>query len=168
MHRKDLVFVLAGLLLVVVSGCGSVRHQITLRDNYLPPTAVRIEVGQATNATGQTFDVNVEQMLTDALTERLRNEDLLWVGPGGQRLVLVSKIVEYEKGDAFKRWLLPGWGATVLSIRSDLRDGNQLVGSAEARRTVSFGGGYTIGAWRTIFADLAGDVVSDLRAKIPK
>jgi hypothetical protein len=46
--------------------------------------------------------------------------------------------------------------------------GDQLVGSEQARRTVSIGGAYTIGAWRTIFNSIAEDIVDDLREKIPK
>jgi len=33
---------------------------------------------------------------------------------------------------------------------------------------ISFGGGYTIGAWKSIFGDVAEDIVGELRAKIRK
>ncbi len=93
---------------------------------------------------------------------------MLWTDGQPHKVVLACKIVEYDEGNAFKRWLLPGWGATVLSIQCDMKKGGQLVGSNDARRTVSAGGGYTIGAWRTIFENLAEDVVEDLRSKIPQ
>ena len=105
-------------------------------------------------------------MLTDAFAKELRKETMLWDGGSDTKLVLNSKIVEYAKGNAFKRWLLPGWGSTVLTIQCDLMNGNNVVGSAEARRTVSVGGGYTIGAWKTIFASVSKDVVGDLRSQI--
>lgn len=127
-----------------------------------------VEVGAVTNQTGHTFEVNVEQLLTNALAEELRSENLLWSGGESRRLVLMSSIVEYEEGDAFKRWLLPGWGSTVLTVRGDLKDGERLVGSVDARRTVSAGGVYTIGAWKSIFGDVAKDIVGELRTKIPK
>ena len=156
------------LSIMALTGCGAVQHKITFQDNYSPQAQTKIEVGQVTNETKETFDVNVEQMLTDAFAEELRKEAMLWDGGSDTKLVLNSKIVEYAKGDAFKRWLLPGWGSTVLTIQCDLKDGNKVVGSAEARRTVSIGGGYTIGAWKTIFASVAKDVVKDLRSQIPK
>jgi len=93
----------------------------------------------------------------------------LWAGaPAGEHLILTSQIVEYEEGDAFKRWLLPGWGTTVLSIHCELKDSatGKLLGAVEARRTISIGGAYSIGAWRTVFASVAKDVVKELRAKI--
>ena len=156
------------LTIMALTGCGAVQHKVTFQDNYSPQAQTKIEVGQVTNETKETFDVNVEQMLTDAFAEELRKETMLWDGGSDTKLVLSSKIVEYAKGDAFKRWLLPGWGSTVLTIQCDLKDGNKVVGSAEARRTVSIGGGYTIGAWKTIFASVAKDVVKDLRSQIPK
>ncbi len=152
---------------VILAACGSVHHEIRLNDNYAPPAGTNIEVGTVENATGQVFDIKIDDMFREALTERLTAERLLSGGTEGRTLVLSTKIVEYEKGDAFKRWLLPGWGATVLSVQSDIRDGDRLVGAIEARRTVSAGGGYTVGAWKTIFNSVADDIVADLRAKIP-
>ena len=164
-------FILLGL---VLAGCGAVSHEGTLLNGYVPERGIRIEVGKVTNATGQTptvdgETVNIEQMLTDNLTAKLRDEEFLWAGAPGRRLVLISKILEYEPGDAFKRWLLPGWGSTVVAVEGELHDEtNTLVGTVQARRTVSFGGAYTIGAWRSIFSSVADDIVSDLRSKIPK
>jgi hypothetical protein len=156
------------ILVFTVLGCGSVQHKVSFQENYVIQPNTKIEVGKVTNETGQTFDVNVEEMLSNSLSGALGEKKLLWTGDEGHKLILNSKIVEYEKGDAFKRWLLPGWGATVLSVQADLKDGDQLVGTAEARRTVSAGGGYTIGAWRTVFNGLANDVVDDLVSKIAK
>lgn len=165
---KSFTPLLIVLLMAIVSGCGSVNHKLSLLDDYTLQPRTKIEVGKVTNETGKTFDIDIEQILTDAFDEVLQKEKLLPVGGEGHRLLLTSRIVEYEKGSAFKRWLLPGLGSTVISIKGDLRDVDQVVGSFQARRTVSVGGGYTIGAWRKIFASIAKDVVKDLRSKIPK
>jgi len=154
------------IFLIVATGCGSVQHKANFQNDYVPQPDTKIEVGRVVNETGQTFDVEVEKMLTDAFAEALREENMLWTGGEGHKLILTGKIVEYEKGDAFKRWLLPGWGSTVLTIQCDLRNDNQLVGSADARRTVSAGGGYTIGAWKTIFVSVAKDLVKDLQEQL--
>ena len=162
------LILLSILIIVVLAGCGAVHHKVTFQDNYLLQAQTKIEVSQATNETNEPFDVNVEQMLTDALAEELRKEAMLWIGGTDSKLVLNAKIIEYSKGSWFKRWLLPGWGSTVLGIQCDLKDGDKVVGSAEARRTISFGGLVTIDAWRTIFGKVAKDVVQDLRVQIPK
>ena len=156
------------IAVIILTGCGSVQHKISFQDDYSPQPQTRVEVGEVSNETNETFDVDIEQMLTNALAEKLREETLLWNGGNNTKLVLNSKIIEYAKGDAFKRWLLPGWGSTVLNIQCELKDGNIVVGSVEARRTVSIGGGYSVGAWRTIFDSVAKDVVKDLRSHIPE
>ena len=157
------------VILCLLSACGTVEHKLTLVDNFSPEPTIGIEVGKVTNETGKTFgpEINVEDMLRRALTEKLTADYLLSDNTTQSKLVLDSKILDYDEGDAFKRWLLPGWGATVLTIQSDLRKDGQLVGTVDAKRTVSAGGGYTIGAWKTIFDNLAADVVEDLRTKIP-
>ncbi len=151
-----------------LAACGSVQHELRLNDGYLPQPGTNVEVEAVSNATGQTFDIDVEQMFWAALSEKLGHAQLSRPGTSGPKLALRTKIVEYEKGDAFKRWLLPGWGATVLSVHSDVMDGGRLVGTIAARRTVSAGGGYTIGAWKTIFNSVADDIVSDLKSKLPE
>lgn len=156
-----------GLLLCLVTGCGTVQHSLTLTPGYQLKADTRVEVGEVSNETGQSFDVDVVKLLSDALTEELRRTDLLWSGGESYHIKVTSQIVDYKKGNAFKRWLLPGWGSTVLIVHCDLLDGGRIVGSAEAKRTVSVGGGYTIGAWHTIFAGVAKDVVADLRKQIP-
>jgi hypothetical protein len=154
--------------MMALTGCGAVQHKVTFKDSYSLRPETKIDIGQVKNECTETFDVNVEQMLKDALANQLSKEAMLWDGGSSTKLVLNSKVIEYAKGNAFKRWLLPGWGTTVLTIQCDLKDGDEVVGSAEARRTISFGGGYTIGAWQTIFNSVAKDVVKDLNSQIPK
>ncbi len=175
MRRHEKISVPICLLVMfalVVSGCGAVSHQAQFEPNYVPKADTRIEVGPVTNETGKTFDVDIPKMFTDALTERLTDDQLLWNGASQDvtHLVITTKIIDYDQGDAFKRWLLPGWGSTVLSMHCELKESasGKLVGSVDARRTVSFGGAYTIGAWRTIFASVAKDVVGELRSQMQK
>jgi uncharacterized protein DUF4410 len=165
------MFLLVGL---VLSGCGAVSHESALLGDYVPARGMRVEVGKVSNATGQapTVDgepLDIERLLTEKLTEKLRSDNFLGAGSPDRRLVLDSRITEYEPGDAFKRWLLPGWGSTVVAVEGELRDEtNAVVGTVRARRTVSFAGAYTIGAWRGVFGSVADDIVSELRSKIAR
>lgn len=158
-----------GIFVVAIVGCGTVHHMAKFESDFLPKPDTRVEVGTIDNETGQTFDIDISKMFMDALSESLEKESLLWAGgSGSEHLIITSKIVEYEKGDAFKRWLLPGWGSTVLSVHCELKENTsgKIIGSVDARRTVSIGGAYSIGAWKTIFASVAKDVVEELRSKI--
>ena len=73
-------------------------------------------------------------------------------------------------GNAFQRWLLPGWGSTVLAVRGTLRDqpSGKSAASIDYQRSVHFGGLYTVGAWETIFPSVAGDIAQDLKVKIER
>ena len=105
--------------------------------------------------------------MRDELEAKLRASGLFAGSTGGkQPLVISVRIVDYEPGDAFKRWLMPGYGSTVLSVECELRDGSKKVATINARRTVDAGGGYTIGAWNTIFTTIAEDIVSSLKKKL--
>lgn len=171
MRLKKLVSacLLAGLTAAAL-GRGAVSHSAQMEPTFVPKADTLIEGGPVVNDTRKTFDVNLPQMFTDALTQQLQSDNLLWTGAGKtDHLIIATKIVEYEPGNAFKRWLLPGYGSTVLTLHCELKDSasGNMVGSVDARRTVSFGGAYTIGAWRTVFASVAKDVVQELRTKIP-
>lgn len=164
MEKVRLLMILA--LAAVLHGCGSVKHRLDLSEGYAPPQEARVAIGQIRNQSGKDFgEIDPVGLLRDSLAEALRKENLLWSG-SGPKITIDADIIEYEPGSAFKRWLLPGWGSTVLTVRAALRDGERIVGTAESRRTISIGGGYSIGAWRTIFSDVAEDLAGDLKAKI--
>ena len=158
---------LIGIVTLMFWRCGSVQHQAKLNKEYLPKEDLSIKVAKVVNDTGFTFDIDIEDRLAVALEDQLLEEDLLWLGGNEPALIMESRIVEYKKGDAFKRWMMPGWGATELSIRCELKDDkNHSVGSVAASREIAAGGGYTIGAWETVFKDVAKDVAKDLRGQL--
>ncbi len=170
MNRKRMVngtviVMFAAVLMIAASGCGTVQHNLDLQQDYLPKSGAKVEVGNVLNKTGQTFDVPVEDMLKKALVDAFLEANLAGSGSEASNLMTNCRIVNYEKGDAFKRWLMPGWGATELTIQCDLLDAGSVVGTINAMRTVTAGGGYTIGAWEKVFAHIASDVAEDIKGK---
>ena len=93
---------------------------------------------------------------------------MLWEKGDNAKLTLNASIVEYNKGSAFKRWLMPGWGSTDLIVHCDLKDGTNTIGTVQAKGTVNWGGGFSVGAWKDIFDSVAKDAVRDLSKKINK
>jgi hypothetical protein len=106
-------------------------------------------------------------MLRDAMVNELAEDNLLGTQDSPDVVEMNLNIIEYRKGDAFKRWLWPGYGSTVLVIEATLldRDGN-VDATAQANRSVDAGGGFTTGAWEKIFKTVASDLVSDLKGSI--
>lgn len=158
----------ATLALAALSAC-AVPTGTKTESELLPHPAAKIELVEVSNATGQEFDVDAPALLRAAMEEALRDEDLA-ASPGfvEDRFVLSLAITDYRPGNAFKRWLLPGYGSTVLAVRGTLRDAatGGLAASVVHRRSVLAGGAYTIGAWKTIFRSVAGDLAADLRVRI--
>ncbi|MCR5256645.1 MAG: hypothetical protein K6E40_00635, partial [Desulfovibrio sp.] len=87
----------------------------------------------------------------------------------GTGYVLRTDIVRYEPGNAFKRWLMPGFEATRLNVVGKVftREG-VLVAAVPVERYVGFGGGFTIGAWKDVFQDVAKEIVRVLKKECAK
>jgi hypothetical protein len=165
--RHLLVALVIGLSLIFFGACAYVQHRASINKDYFPKEDVRIKVTKVVNDTGYTFDVDIEQLLANTLEQQLMEEKLLNLGQMEPNLFLESRIIGYKKGSAFKRWVMPVWGATELAIRCDLKDDkSNLVGTAMSSREIVGGGLHTVGAWETIFNDVANDVAGDLKDQI--
>lgn len=161
---KSLLFIIPVLFLIA---CGTVEHTVRVEDQQAFGADTRILVGEVANKTGETFDVDIEAMLRDAMVNELSRENLLGQEATPGVVTMNVNIIEYRKGDAFKRWLWPGYGSTVLVVEATLLDADGNVdATAQANRSVDAGGGYTVGAWKKIFDDVSADLVSDLKSTV--
>jgi hypothetical protein len=161
---KSLLLIFPILFLVA---CGTVEHSVRVEDQQAFGVDTKILVGEVANKTGESFDIDVEAMLRDAMVNELAKENLLGQQGTPDLVSMDVNIIEYRKGDAFKRWLWPGYGSTVLVIEATLLDAEGNVdATAQANRSVDAGGGYTTGAWKEVFEDVAADLVSDLKVNI--
>ena len=155
------------LPVVWLAACGTVEHSVVVQDEQAFRPETKVAVGEVTNRTGESFDMDVEQMLRNAMLKKLEEQDLAASPASPEVMTIDLSIIEYRKGDAFKRWLWPGYGSTVLVIEATLLDTEGNVdATAQANRSVDAGGAYTIGAWQSIFDDVAGDLVAELKMKI--
>jgi hypothetical protein len=153
--------------LLLLAACGTVEHSVRVEDEQAFRDDTRIIVGEVANKTGETFDIDIEAMLREAMVNELTTEGLLGQQGTPGVVTMDVNIIEYRKGDAFKRWLWPGYGSTVLVIEATLLDAQGNVdATAQANRSVDAGGGYTVGAWKKIFKNVAADLVSDLKVNI--
>lgn len=161
---KSLLYIFPLLFLVA---CGTVEHSVRVEDQQAFGVTTKILVGEVANKTGESFDIDIAAMLRDAMVNELAKENLLGQQGASDLVTMNVNIIEYRKGDAFKRWLWPGYGSTVLVVEATLLDAEGNVdATAQANRSVDAGGGYTTGAWKEIFEDVAADLVADLKVKI--
>ncbi len=169
-NRRLVLALLLLLLATVGSGCSSMlREKINyahIEKDYLLKPETLIEVGTVTNETDHEFDVDVEQMLAESLAEQLGKEGILFKEGNSAKLILEVQILDYKKGSAYKRWLMPGWGKTDLVVHCYLKDKTESVGTVQAKGSVSWGGGFSAGAWREIFDGVAKDIAKALRKEL--
>jgi uncharacterized lipoprotein YajG len=131
----------------------------------------RIEVGEISIEGEQAPEIDEQALFRAALLEAARERGILWSGdPAEDRYTLSLAIVEYEPGSAFKRWIAPGYGSTILRVEGDLIDARDasVAGKVDHERSVAFGGAYTIGAWERIFDSVADDIMEDLRRRVER
>jgi hypothetical protein len=156
------------LLIGLVSGCGRGREETPVQSS---PVAlrqdVRIRVVGVTNKTGELFDVDAIGLLWNGMEESLRNKGLLWTGDAGiPVMTLRGQILKYQKGSVLLR-PLPFWGKTYLMARCELMEGERIVASAEASRTISMSKeGFSFDAWKEIYREVAEDLISQVVQKM--
>ena len=149
---------------MMFSACGFGHHHLTLDQGYALEENAKIEVEKVRNKSGKALEVQAETLLQEALKEEFRSAGLLWVPGSGPRLTLACRILDYEKGNAFMRWMIPGWGRTVLKTRCKLIDQDRVIGKMEANRSIDIGGMLEVDGWIAIFEKTAKDIVADIKA----
>jgi len=125
----------------------------------------RFALGQIDGRAPAVGEIDAERLLREALERALAERKLRWSGDAAEDHYLLNmEIAAYEPGNAFKRWLLPGHGATILHVQGALVDPRDasVAAAIDHQRSVYFGGAYTIGAWSRIFDSVARDIARDL------
>lgn len=164
-----------GAALVIVASllftaCATTETQTFSSDPVVRPGA-KIELGSVSVAPEKSYEIDAAVLMRNAFEAALLDSDIGWDGdPAADRFVLDVVVDDYEPGNAFKRWLLPGYGSTIVRISGQLTDlsTRTVAGELDYERAVHAGGGFTIGAWQSIFNSVANDVVRQLDNRVNK
>jgi hypothetical protein len=158
------------LLIGALSGCATTGGtKGSFESGLLPKKGAAVDLGTVSILEGKSYEVDAAGLLREAITEALRKQGLDQARDGQEsRFVLSAQVLDYEMGDAFKRWLLPGYGSTILAVRGELTEAKTgaSAGTIEHKRGIYIGGVFTIGAWKTIFQSVADDMAKDLKIRI--
>lgn len=151
-----------------IAGCGATSFESKLPETLTLQPGQTIQLLPAENVTGKTLDPPADQIFNEYMAGLLRERKLLHLSAEPAALVLKPRLIEYEPGSAFGRWLLPGLGTTICTIHAELLDkkSGALVGRMESRQTVSFGGAYSIGAENYICKRVADDLMNEIELKL--
>jgi hypothetical protein len=127
-----------------------------------------IRVVDVANKTRELYDVDAIGLLWTGLDESLQNRGLLWQGkPGIPVFTLYGEILKYEKGNFLTRPFFSTWGKAHLVARCEVKDGDRVVATAEARHTISLGTEwFKKETWKKIFRVVANDLIEQIARKI--
>jgi len=152
----------------VVAGCATAEKQTFSSDPIVRPGA-QIELGMVSIPPGKTYEIDAATLMRTALEKSLAERGIGWKGEAdADRFVLDVLVDDYEPGNAFKRWLAPGFGSTIVHVSGKLTDRStgEVAGELDYEQGVHWGGAYSIGAWATIFQTVADDITKELENRI--
>jgi hypothetical protein len=130
----------------------------------------KFSVGSVVDETGFSFSPGDPDaiVLTDTMEQALKKalavkDALLLEVPDEDHWTINVTLVAYAPGNAFARWVLPGLGETKLHVVANIvnKEGN-VAAKIPVERSIAAGGGYTIGAWKYVFDEVALTIASYL------
>ena len=158
---KKIVYLSVFFLLIFFTGCAT-KSSLVLKDGYSFKEKPSINIDKITNNTSKIYKHNIEETMKEALIKEFKDNNLLALS-NNSNIDLEVSILNYEEGNAFKRWLMPGWGATILNVEAILKENGNIIATSKINNNIPAGGAYTIGAWRQVFFDTAEKLVEDIQ-----
>jgi hypothetical protein len=162
------------LLSLIFASCMIFAVGCSTRTAYMPVSGApeispesNFRVGEITDRSGFVFPpdedetIVLEQAMRGALLKALAAKGAL--DDKNAQWTIAVEITEYRPGNAFRRWLVPGMGATRLSAVASVSDGyGRQAARISVSRNIGAGGGYTVGAWKYVFDEVAEEIVDAL------
>lgn len=150
------------ILLLISGGCATTEAVSDVRHSFSSERPVNIKVQPCVDRTGHT-DRDLVHKATIALIEKLKADPMFNVRDDS-RYVLSCDISAFVEGSALKRWLIPGWGATVGQVSVMIMDSKsgETVAIVRDNAKVASGGLYSIGADKYILESALDDIVRKL------
>jgi hypothetical protein len=155
-------------IVIILSGCAAQTSGTGTGKTLALNQSYKYKIEKIEISGEKKYEVDIKEMLRTSLDNALRDKNLLWYDSSNQQYYGISlRIIEYDMGNAFKRWLLPTYGSTVLSVHTDVIDleKNEIVTYMEHKQTIAVGGAFSIGAWKYIFDNISKDIAIDIERK---
>lgn len=154
------------ILSLTLGACASSGGQGAVTPSAQITEDKRFAVGDVTvrATSSKPAGIDVKALMTQSLNEALTDAGSKWSGAPTQDHANINVVVtNYQPGNAFGRWLMPGLGATVLAVEGSVTDSDgSTLATIRDERGVYAGGAYSIGAWSYIFDIVAKDIVTGL------
>lgn len=146
---------------MLFSGCAT-QSATQVQQPFNPSWTKKIHIEPCIDRTGFSGRDLAEEA-TRTLTDKLKNAGLFEIAADAG-IILTCDIERFAEGSAFKRWLVPGWGATQAGISVMLweKPGDKVLAVFRSQSAVSAGGLYTIGADQYILGTAIDGIIEQL------
>jgi len=162
---RKVILLSALALALFATGCGTKSAYIVTAGAPAINQSDGFKVGQVDDLSEFQFKPNdkdafsLKDAMAAALETALTKQELAGAGYS-----VNVNILTYAPGNAFARWLMPGAGATRLSVEAMIIDKEGgVTAKIPVARHISAGGGYTVGAYRYIFEEVAQEIAEVIK-----
>ena len=162
LRRNSILIGIIPLLASAVTGCVT-ASTVQVQQPY-EPASHKVHVERCVNRTEYKGKHDLDEEATSTLIHKLEDSGLFEIEPESN-FVLTCDIERFAEGDAGKRWLMPGWGATQAEVVIMVWDkqAGKVLASFRSEVAVKSGGLYTIGADQYIFNAVFDDILEKMR-----
>jgi hypothetical protein len=161
----------SAVVLLLLFGCTAAPPELSLQPGASLSGVKLLAVAPVSNDTGQTFELDIAGILTDDLASALRLKGYTVTDTNSASpapVIVQCNFISYAPGNAFQRWLAPGLGPTVATVKTLLIDKNtgDVLGGMVTRKEVTRGGLFSVGAYRSILQGVAREVAEAIDNKV--
>lgn len=166
---RVLLFMCTMVFVAFSAGCSTKSSIVGLNPEIQVSQSEKFASGNVVDKSGYVFGEKDEKIVLTEVMQSALSSALETGGIRGTGYVIDTEILEYAPGNAFARWMLPGAGATKLTTVSTIYTADRReLARIPVTRSIAAGGGYTIGAWKYVFKDVAKETVKVIKEQILK
>ncbi|MCE5334995.1 MAG: hypothetical protein LLG06_10435 [Desulfobacteraceae bacterium] len=163
-------YLLVVLLALATFSCNRGGDSDFVAGPFVPSVTspIKVRIVDVSNDTHKVHDVDVIGLLWNGMEDSLKRRGMLWRSQmGGKPYLIEARVVYFKKGNMAGR-LLPYVGDTVLSVKCELKDGDQRsLATIETKHKFSFGSNtMTRAAWRKLFDEVSEEVITEAVRKL--
>lgn len=164
-HRGPRAIAALGCCFLAACSAQMAAHQTSLQEQGPSPqlSVIAVQLEPCVDRTDGVPGRDLATEATQALTASLLASKSIQIAADAQ-YKLTCDVERYVEGSAVKRWVMPGWGATVADLAVAVWDErtHNIVTMVRSQASVSAGGLYTVDAEQTILRIASDDAVKKL------
>lgn len=145
-----------------LAGCATFSDPV-IHEPFNPTThrAVRIELCE--DRTGFTGTRNLKEEADRIFVDKLKAMSVFHISADAP-LLLTCDIESFAEGNAMKRWLMPGWGATEATVAVVVRDVStrRILVIMRSQQLVQGGGLFSVGAKGYVLDRAFNDIIKQI------